>query len=91
MRAVPDFVDAVQAITIVRRHHPLFGQRLEIWQASRRTLIVTLPDSSRTKLPRAWTDIDGTPPASELGSDGRFTVGGLREVLDLVKRLRARL
>jgi hypothetical protein len=54
-------------------------------------LVVTLPDGSRLRLPRAWTGFDGTPPRSPLDGDTRFTGAGLRELLELVQRLRARL
>jgi hypothetical protein len=85
-----DCFDSSHKVTITRPHHPLLGRQLEIRQASQATVIVTLPDGSRAKLPRAWTDIDGSPSRSDLRSQTRFTVGGLRELLELVERLRAR-
>jgi hypothetical protein len=51
-------------------------------------LVVRLGDGTTLRVPRVWTDADGTPP--EPARQSVFTVEALRELLDHVGRLRAR-
>jgi hypothetical protein len=51
-------------------------------------LVVRLGDGTTMRVPRAWTDADGTPP--EPARESVFTVEALRELLDRVARLRER-
>ena len=52
-------------VTILRDHHPLQGQSLELfsWLHRNGTLLLTLvlPDGSRSLIPAAWTDLDMNP------------------------------
>jgi hypothetical protein len=66
-------------------------QQFEVWQAGKATLVVTMADSSRLKIPREWTDFDGPGPRSALEADTCFSVGGLRDLLKLLVLLRGRL
>ncbi len=49
-------------VTILRDHHPLQGQSLELfsWLHRQGDLLLTLvlPDGSRSLIPAAWTDLD---------------------------------
>ena len=49
-------------VTIVRDHHPLRGQTLELFSWCHRQgnlyLTLVLPDGSRSLIPAAWTDLD---------------------------------
>jgi len=76
-------------ITIVRRHHPLEGQQLEVLSAAGSTVAVRLTDGSALKLPRRWTDAEGLS-CTELSGDSPFTLQGLRELLRLFVSLRQR-
>jgi hypothetical protein len=78
-------------VTITRRHHPLLGQQLDVWRVNKSILVLTLHDGSRVKLPREWTDLDGSVPDCALDGDSRFTVSGLRELIHLVEQLRNRI
>ena len=76
------------AVTLTRRHHPLAGQVLELVLNGPTQLVVRLGDGTTLRVPRAWTDADGTPP--EPTRESVFTVEALRDVLDHVARLRER-
>ena len=76
------------AVTLTRRHHPLAGQVLELVLNGPTQLVVRLSDGTTLRVPRAWTDADGTPP--EPARESVFTVEALRELLDHVARLRER-
>ena len=76
-------------ITIIRRHHPLEGRRLDVLCAGRATVVVSLEDGSSLKLPRRWTDADGIA-CTDLSGDAPFTLHGLRELLRLFVALRER-
>ena len=79
---------ATTSVRVTRRHHPLFGQKLEVVRPLRVSLIVALGDGSHLKLPRAWTDIDGgAEPAVEATIS---TVDGLRLLLRLVAAMQER-
>ncbi len=76
-------------ITIIRRHHPLEGQQLDVRSAGGSTVVVRLTDGSSLKIPRHWTDADGLE-RTEFSGDSPFTVYGLRELLRLFMSLRKR-
>jgi hypothetical protein len=78
-------------VTITRRHHPLLGQQLDVWRVNKSILVLTMHDGSRVKLPREWTDLDGPVPGCAPNGDSRFTVSGLRELIQLLERLRNRI
>ena len=69
-------------ITIIRRHHPLEGEQLDVLTAGKATIVVRLTDGSSLKLPRRWTDADDVA-CTELSGDSPFTLHGLRELLTL--------
>jgi hypothetical protein len=74
-------------ITVIRRHHPLEGHALERLSVGKAWVVVRLGDGSSMKLPRGWTDADGGP-CTELIGHSPLCLGGLRELLTLVKALR---
>ena len=82
--------DFPSKITVIRRHHPLCGQELEVLSAGKVWVVVCLGDGSTVKIPRRWTDADGTLQCVELGSDSKFSLSGLRELLKLVEALGGR-
>jgi hypothetical protein len=53
-------------------------------------LTVKLADQSTMRIPRAWTDADGTVRASAPQAPTVFTVHSVRELLDLVEALHRR-
>jgi hypothetical protein len=77
-------------ITVIRRHYPLRGQELEVLSAGKVCIVVHLGDGSVAKIPRRWTDADGTTQCVELGGDSKFSLLGLRELLKLVDALGGR-
>jgi len=72
---------------VIRRHHPLQGQSLEVLSAGKTHVVVRLADGSSMKFPRRWTDADGATQGEELGGDSKFCLTGLRELLRLVEAL----
>ena len=75
-------------VTILRDHHPLQGQPLELFSWSHRNgslrLTLVLPDGSRSLIPAAWTDLDmnnlQTPPPDDRPSTSA-TLGSLSHLL----------
>ena len=69
-------------VTVLRDHHPLRGQTLELFSCSHRKgnlhLALVLPDGSRSLIPAAWTDLnknfqtsgpdDARSPSATIGS-----------------------
>src|SRR5204863_4288408 len=53
--------DYPERVTIVRRHHPLEGQTLDIFAWSHRGgqlhLVLVRPDGTHSLMPAAWTDL----------------------------------
>ena len=60
-----------------------------VLSAGRTTLAVRLTGGCSLKIPRRWTDADGSA-CTELSGDSPFTLHGLRELLTLFMALRAR-
>ena len=75
-------------MTVTRRHHPLQGQALDLVKRGRTQVVVRLGDGTSMRLPRAWTDACGDPPAPT--TETIFTTDALRALLDLVDALGAR-
>ena len=69
-------------ISVTRAHHPLAGKIFEVIQPAGIAVTIILPDGSRIKIPRQWTDIDGVTPRLTLNSV--FTADSVKELLDLV-------
>ena len=75
-------------VIILREHHPLRGQPLELFSWSHRKgslhLTLVLPDGSRSLIPAAWTDLDTnnlqTPPSDDRPSKS-VTIGLLSNLL----------
>jgi hypothetical protein len=74
-------------VKLIRRHHPLEGQLLEVVRGGPVQLVVRLGDGTAMRLPRSWTDIDGAPVRA---ADSIYTVDSLRELLELVEAFRRR-
>ena len=73
---------------MIRRHHPLLDQDLEVLSANRSVVVVRLANSSSLKIPRPWTDADGAQSGPELQGESKLSVQGLRELLELLESLR---
>ena len=71
-------------VTVIRCHHPLCGQPLEVLSAGKACVVVRLTDGSSMKLPRHWTDADGAKQCEECGGNSKFSLSGLRALLKLV-------
>ncbi len=76
-------------VRVIRRHHPLEGQELEVVREGKPGFLVRNPDGLAMRIPRDWTDIDGAtePPAS---SGTQLTIASLRDLLRLVQALEDR-
>jgi len=46
-------------VTVIRRHHPLEGQQLEVLAERGTRIDVRLRDGTSMRMPRSWTDADG--------------------------------
>ena len=75
--------------TIIRRHHPLNGQELEMLSVGKTMVVVRLRDGSSMKILRRWTDVDGVA-CTELAGNSVLSLRGLRELLSLFMALRER-
>jgi len=76
-------------LTIIRRHHPLEGQELDLLSATKNWAVVRLPDGSSLKILRVWTDAD-TTTCMELTGNSQLCLSGLRELLKQFEALRKR-
>lgn len=74
-------------VKLIRRHHPLVGQVLEVIRGGRVQIVVRLSDGTAMRLPRSWTDLD---PVALLPTESIYTVDSLRELLECVAVLRRR-
>jgi len=81
--------DTAEHVTVIRRHHPLHGQSLEVLKGGQH-LIVRLRDGSTMRLPRAWTDADGVAGSPSAQLSTVFTIEALRELLGLLDALKRR-
>ena len=75
---------------MVRRHHPLEGRRLEVLAERGKELDVRLRDGTTMRIPRRWTDADGSPGSPAASPDAVFTIDSLRTLIDLVRAFRGR-
>ena len=75
---------------MTRRHHPLYGKELEVLTHRKRHIVVRSPDGLSMKLPRSWTDVDGTDGSEDSSGDAIFTVESLRELGVLLEALAQR-
>ena len=73
-------------LRLTRRHHPLLGQRLELLQGGRRELVVRTETGAIMRIPRAWTDADGTLANPE-HTASVFTVESIRQLSGLLRAL----
>jgi hypothetical protein len=82
--------DTADHVTVIRRHHPLEGESLEVTSAGKCYLIVRLPDTSTLRIARAWTDADGPAVCEERRIATQLTADALRELMTLVDALKLR-
>jgi hypothetical protein len=64
---------------------------LEVLRGGKSELVVQHPDSLALRIPRAWTDADGAPPAPLPETDTQLTVEAVRNLIHLVGLLAARV
>jgi hypothetical protein len=73
-------------VTVTRRHHPAEGKTFEVVRGGGRQLVIRLDDDSTMRIPRSWTDADGT---GVVGATERvFTADAIRALGVLVALLR---
>ena len=72
---------------MVRPHHPFKGRRLELVRGGPKQVVVRLPDGTTTRMPRSWTDLDGTP----VGTERPDLVCAQRELVELADLVAALL
>ena len=82
-----DHKDSPTRIRVIRRHHPLHGQELEVLTHGKRHVVVRSPDGLSMKLPRSWTDVDRVGFGGDSSGDAIFTVESLRELGVLLEAL----
>jgi len=58
--------------------------------ASKSVVVVRLANASSLKIPRLWTDADGARSSPELQGESTLSVGGLRDLLELLEGLHKR-
>lgn len=76
---------------LIRAHHPLAGQRLDVRQEGNGTLVLAHPDGGGLRVPRNWTDADGAVTPDQLAKASvQSATTGLREVIELVESLKHR-
>ncbi len=83
----PSSVPTPERVLIIRRHHPLEGQELDVVRGGRSELVVQHPDSLTMRIPRAWTDADGATAPPKVKPDTQLTVDVLRELMHLARVL----
>jgi hypothetical protein len=81
--------DTAEHVTVIRRHHPLEGESLEVLKGGQH-LIVRLGDGSTMRMPRSWTDADGPTVSRASKPSTLFTIDSLRELIALLEALRRR-
>jgi hypothetical protein len=79
------------SVVVTRRHHPLWGQELDVIQANKVALTIRMADGSTMRMLRAWTNAGEAATALAEPSDCCvFTIEAVREFLHLVRTLRHR-
>ena len=76
-------------VRVIKRHHPLEGQELELVRNGKSQLVVRNPDGMTMRIPRTWTDVDGADGALIL-SETQLTIITLRSLLHLTQLLGGR-
>jgi hypothetical protein len=82
--------DLPPRVEVTRRHHPLYGQELEVIRANKVVLTIRLPDSSTMKMPRAWTNAAGETGVVQQSASSVFTAEGVRDLIMIVGALSQR-
>jgi len=77
-------------VRIIRPHHPLLDQELEVLKADAQRIVVRHFDGGAMKLPRAWTSADSERSSTRAFRPQVYTVAALRELLDLIDALQKR-
>lgn len=77
-----------ERVNITRLHHPLVGLRLEVLMEAGEHIVVRLPDGSPMRIPRGWTDADGTAAGTRPAGTGVLSVDSLRELFRVLDGLR---
>ena len=78
--------DIAEQVTIIRPHHPLQQQPLEVLRGGKRKITVKHPDGASMRIPREWTDADGVNSDSN-DRNCVFTTEALRRLIGLVDAL----
>jgi hypothetical protein len=75
---------------VVRRHHPLLGEDLEVLSVNKSVVVVCLTNGSSLKIPRQWTDVDTAQSSPTLQGDSKLCMQGLGELLEILEPLSKR-
>jgi hypothetical protein len=75
---------------VVRRHHPLVGQRFQVIRAGKAFLVLLLADGSHLKMPSCWTSISYDPSDDSLRQESVFTSASISALLELIQILSRR-
>ena len=83
----------LESVTIIHPHHPLYGQQVAIVRIRRGAdpdLVVRLPDGTHAAIALRLTDFAAATGADLPGDATHLlALGGLRQVVQLLERLRA--
>ncbi len=71
-------------VSVIRRHHPLCGQQFEVLQGGRNQITIRLNDGTSMRIPRRWTDADGSSAAGDDRAESTLTVDSMRRLFELV-------
>ena len=72
-----------ERVRITRHAHPLHGRELDVLNDGDKVIVVQLGDGTSMRIPRAWTDADGSVPSARALTV--FTAESLEQVLRLVE------
>lgn len=73
-----------ERVRITRHAHPLLGREFSVLMAGNTCIAIRIDDGTSMRIPRAWTDADGST-RSEVHAPTVFTTESLRQVLELAE------
>jgi len=76
----------LRRVAVTRRHHPAEGKTFEVVTGGRNQIVIRLDDESTMRIPRLWTDADGTREGMD-APEHIFTPDALRTLRALVASL----
>jgi hypothetical protein len=72
-------------VVITRHEHPLKDQEFEVLMDGNERIVIRLEDGTSMRIPRGWTNADGTSNDGQPGRIAVFNIDSLRRLLELVE------